>query len=58
MTKKPEQLKVKVVDPLDKEMVALEAVWRALDSVQPEARSRVLGFIKSKFIAEWPRGDY
>lgn len=54
---KPEN-EIKVVDPAEKEIAALETVWRALDGVQPEARGRILGFMKSKFSAEWPRSDY
>lgn len=60
MTKAPKKApaEIKAIDPAEKELAALEAVWRSLDSVQPEARSRILEFMKSKFSAEWPRSDY
>lgn len=49
---------IKVVDSAEKEIEALGTVWRALDSVQPEARGRILRFMKSKFGMEWPSNDY
>lgn len=59
MAKSPlNEPQIKLVDPAEKEIEALSTVWRALDSVQPEARTRILGFMKSKFEHEWPSSDY
>ncbi|MBM3530512.1 MAG: helix-turn-helix transcriptional regulator [Alphaproteobacteria bacterium] len=44
----------KTGNPIDREIETLDAVCRALNSVQPEERSRILGYMKSKFSAEWP----
>ena len=48
------QPELKVVDAPDKEIEALRTTWTALDGIQPDARRRVLGFLKSKFSDEWP----
>jgi hypothetical protein len=55
MAKAPTETRLKVVDPVDKELAALGTVCRELAEVQPDTRRRMLEFLKSKFSSEWPR---